>query len=299
VDDTPAAGKEYDYSYPDFSSPAGRDHRLYYIVYSGQTCLNHKPQDIIVLASPKTAFDPLKNVCEEITPFQLTEGHELTGFAGSGMYSGRGASQSGTFTPLLARPGLDTLHYTFTGDNGCSTSSDQTILVYPQPQGDAGPAQYILQGEMGMLEGSGSGNNIRFSWSPADSILGSSSIPQPQVSPQNDLVYTLTVTSGEGCTDSSHVQVVVLKPPIAPNAFSPNGDGINDRWVIRYLDEYPNADVEVFNRYGQPVYHATGGYTTPWDGTYKGQPLPVGTYYWIIRPGSGRKQIDGSVTILR
>jgi len=89
------------------------------------------------------------------------------------------------------------------------------------------------------------------------------------------------------------------KPPVVPNAFSPNGDGINDTWVIRYLNEYPSADVEVFNRYGQPVYHATGGYTTPWDGTYKGQPLPVGTYYWIIRPGSGRKQISGSVTILR
>jgi len=85
---------------------------------------------------------------------------------------------------------------------------------------------------------------------------------------------------------------------VVPNAFSPNGDGINDTWVIRYLNEYPQADVQVFNRWGQPVYHITG-YTTPWDGTYKGQPLPVGTYYWIIRPGNGRRQISGSVTILR
>jgi gliding motility-associated-like protein len=163
---------------------------------------------------------------------------------------------------------------------------------------DAGPAQYLLQGEAGILAGSGSGNNIGFSWQPADSILGSPNVAHPQVAPLEDLVYTLTVTSADGCTDSSQVKVTVLKPPVVPNAFSPNGDGINDTWVIRYLNAYPSADIQVFNRYGQPVYHAAG-YSTPWDGTYNGQPLPVGTYYWIIRPGNGRRQISGSVTIIR
>lgn len=299
VDDTPSIGKKYSHVYPDFGSPASKSYRLNYVVYSGQTCLNQKVQDITVLASPTTTFDPLNNICQEIRAIQLTQGHEITGFAGSGIYSGRGVSQMGFFNPPIAGPGLDTLHYTFTGDNGCYSSSDQTILVYPAPVADAGPTQYILQGEIATLEGSGSGKNISFSWSPADSILGSPTVQRPQVSPLDDLVYTLTVTSGDGCTDSSKVQVVVLKIPVVPNAFSPNGDGINDTWVIRYLNEYPSADVEVFNRYGQPVYHATGGYTTPWDGTYKGQPLPIGTYYWIIRPGNGRKQISGSVTILR
>jgi len=299
VDDTPSTGKKYDHAYPDFNSPSSKSYRLYYIVYSGQTCLNHKVLDITILASPETQFDAMNNVCQEIRPIQLTEGHEITGFAGSGIYSGRGVSELAFFNPGIAGPGLDTLRYTFTGTNGCSASSDQTILVYPSPVANAGPTQYILQGETGTLEGSGSGDNISFSWSPADSIPGSAIIPRPQVSPLDNLVYTLTVTSGQGCIDSSKVQVVVLKLPVVPNAFSPNGDGINDTWVIRYLNEYPSADVEVFNRYGQPVYHATGGYTSPWDGTYKGQPLPVGTYYWIIRPGSGRKQISGSVTILR
>jgi gliding motility-associated-like protein len=54
----------------------------------------------------------------------------------------------------------------------------------------------------------------------------------------------------------------------------------------------------VFNRYGQPVYHSIG-YSIPWDGTYKGQPLPVATYYYIINPKNGRAAINGSVTILR
>jgi gliding motility-associated-like protein len=56
--------------------------------------------------------------------------------------------------------------------------------------------------------------------------------------------------------------------------------------------------VQVFNRYGQVVFSSTG-YAIPWDGTMNGKPLPVGTYYYIINPKSGRQVISGSVTILR
>lgn len=298
-DDEPAAGKEYSHAYAPFTSPATKDYRIHYIVYSGEHCINQLDRTITVLASPRTDFDPLNNVCEEVPYFQLTGGSQTPGFTGVGRYSGRGVSQLGFFNPRLAGPGPDTVYYTFTADNGCYSTTGTTFEVYPQPHADPGPTQYILQGEIGVLEGSGSGRSVSFSWTPADSILDNPKIAHPKVSPVNDLVYELTVTSADGCADSGGVQVIVLQPVVAPNVFSPNGDGINDTWVLRYLEKYPAADVQVFNRYGQPVYHATGNYTKPWDGTYKGQPLPVGTYYWIIKPGNGRKQMSGSVTILR
>jgi len=94
------------------------------------------------------------------------------------------------------------------------------------------------------------------------------------------------------------VLVRLLKQIKVPNAFSPNNDGINDKWEILYLESYPGCEVEVFNRYGQPIYRSIG-YNTPWDGTFKGTPLPVGTYYWIINPKNGRKALNGSVTIIR
>ncbi|HVW59844.1 MAG TPA: PKD domain-containing protein, partial [Puia sp.] len=298
IDEDPSAGAIYSHNYPDFSNPATKDYRIHYVAWSGENCMAQIDRLITIKASPRTQFDALSSVCEGKPFFPLTEGRETEGFAGIGAYSGRGVSRQGFFDPRLAGPGPDTIHYTFTADDGCYSSSEQTILVYPQPTADAGPAQYILQGDIGTLEGSGAGKNITFNWQPADSILGDPHVPHPGVSPQEDLVYTLKVTSADNCTDSSQVQVFVLKMPVVPNAFSPNGDGINDTWVIRYLDEYPRADVQVFNRWGQPVYHVTG-YTTPWDGTYKGQPLPIGTYYWIIRPGNGRRQMSGSITILR
>ena len=298
TDEDPAPGKEYSHSYPYFSSPATVTHQIRFVAYSGQTCLQEMPRSVTINAAPRTQFDGLPPVCEEVAPYLITAGRETEGIAGAGIYSGLGIDGDGLFTPRVATPGIDTLHYTFTGANGCFSRSDQTILVYPQPHADAGPAEYFLEGGEMTLEGSGSGNNISFSWSPADSILDNPHIARPRISPHDNIVYTLKVVSADGCMDSSKVQVIVLKIPIVPNAFSPNGDGINDTWVIRYLNEYPAADVQVFNRYGQPVYHVIG-YTTPWDGTYHGQPLPVGTYYWIINPKNGRKQFSGSVTIIR
>jgi gliding motility-associated-like protein len=67
-----------------------------------------------------------------------------------------------------------------------------------------------------------------------------------------------------------------------PNGISPNGDGMNDQWLIQGLDNYPDCDVTVVNRWEQTVYHSTG-YAQPWDGTYNGQTLPVGDYFYVIK----------------
>jgi gliding motility-associated-like protein len=90
----------------------------------------------------------------------------------------------------------------------------------------------------------------------------------------------------------------VLKKLGVINTFTPNGDGFNDTWTIKYLESYPGNTVDVYNRYGEKVYSSTG-YGIPWDGTYKGANLPSGTYYYIINPKNGRKVVSGSVTIIR
>jgi gliding motility-associated-like protein len=297
IDDHPSPGKKYSHSYAEFSSPATRDFKVQYIVYSGISCMKQYAQTITVKGSPKVQFDALLPVCEEVAAFPLKGGHETTGISGSGIYSGRGVEEGELFDPRVAAAGIDTIRYTFTAVNGCSSAAVQPIIIYPQPKANAGPNQYMLEGGSARLEGSGSGSNLRYTWTP-DSAMNDVTITRPRVSPSQDITYTLTVVSDQGCRDSSAAQVIVLKVPIVPNAFSPNGDGINDTWVIRYLAPYPGAEVQVFNRYGQLVYHSVG-YTTPWDGRYNGQPLPVATYYWIINPKNGRKQISGSVTILR
>ena len=94
------------------------------------------------------------------------------------------------------------------------------------------------------------------------------------------------------------VNITVLKNLVIPNTFTPNGDGYNDLWQIKYLESYPNTTVDVYNRYGEKVYSSIG-YSVPWDGKYNGSYLPPGTYYYIIDPKNGREVIAGNVTIIR
>jgi len=110
---------------------------------------------------------------------------------------------------------------------------------------------------------------------------------------------TLYATLG-GCTDSishEYYKVISDKELLVPNAFSPNGDGINDRWEIAQLKQYPGCTVTVFNRWGQEVFKSQG-YQRPWDGNFKGQPVPLATYYYVITL-PGKKTYSGWVVILK
>ena len=83
-----------------------------------------------------------------------------------------------------------------------------------------------------------------------------------------------------------------------PNTFTPNGDGINDTWNIKYLNAYSACSVSVFTRWGKNVYTSTG-YGIPWDGTLSGKPLPTGTYYYVINLRNGTSPLAGFVAIIR
>jgi len=93
--------------------------------------------------------------------------------------------------------------------------------------------------------------------------------------------------------------VEMLRATIAiPNTFTPNGDGINDSWMIKNIEFYANCSVEVYNRYGENVYSSIG-YGIPWNGDYKGARLPAGTYYYIIDLKNRSKVLSGFVAIIR
>ncbi|RYY67245.1 MAG: PKD domain-containing protein [Chitinophagaceae bacterium] len=295
----PTAATFYSHKYPELFNPATRTMNIKLVAYSGTTCAVDATQPLTLLAVPEVRFAPVTGVCENVPAFTITEatwGNQTT-VPGTAVFSGSGVSAAGLFTPTTAGIGLHPINFTVTGNNGCVNDTSMSIAVYGVPTVTAGPDKFILEGGVDTLGGSGTGNSLQFVWTPAR-WLSDDSTDRPAVRPLGDETYTLTVTSADGCTNADQVVVKMLKMPTIPNVFTPNGDGVNDRWVIQYLESYPGATVDIFNRYGQPVFHSVN-YSTAWDGTLKDQPLPTGTYYYIINPKNGRPQMAGFVDLIR
>jgi gliding motility-associated-like protein len=108
-----------------------------------------------------------------------------------------------------------------------------------------------------------------------------------------------------GCVFRDSIKIVYVNcacQTIVPNTFSPNGDGINDLFKPEMKCVPVNYHLSIFNRYGQQMF-STNNYLQSWDGKLNGNPLPVGTYYYIITyTNDGLKipeQFSGSITILR
>ena len=114
--------------------------------------------------------------------------------------------------------------------------------------------------------------------------------------------YHIKVITQAGCEGEDSIYVVVgVGAPDIYDAITPNDDGKNDVWNIKNINSYPNAVIQIFNRWGSLVYE-TGGLNyekAPWNGTRNGEELPVGTYYYIIDLNNNDEPQTGPITIIR
>ena len=121
--------------------------------------------------------------------------------------------------------------------------------------------------------------------------------------------YSLIITTN-GCTSTpSTVSITIndCKGEIVfhiPEGFSPNGDLINDLFVIRGIENFPNNKFEIYNRWGNKVFDANS-YTNTWDGKCTiglrvgGDDLPIGTYFYILDLGDGTPVYKGTIYLNR
>lgn len=140
----------------------------------------------------------------------------------------------------------------------------------------------------------------------ADSLISYQA--QNSYTGQDEFEYT--VCDFAGICDNAKVLVLVTDLPFfIPEAFSPNGDGINDQFVIKGLEKYNRTQIEIFNRWGNVVYKSNNygggeGKDGYWDGVASSGlrivsgPVPSGTYYYILKI-SGQKNISGAVYLDR
>lgn len=208
-------------------------------------------------------------------------------------------ANTAAFNYTYTQPGTYQVSLYTINEFGCrSTTFTDSVVINAYPDVDAGPDRLVLEGGQITLQPTATGVNLTYLWMPDQYFAGGNTVLNPVVLGVEDITYTFMVTGKGECVSTDRVFVKVLKKPQVPNVFSPNGDGIHDRWIIPYLDTYPGCTVDVVNRYGQPVFRSVG-YAVPWDGKINGKDAPVGTYYYVIDPKNGRARMTGYVDLIR
>ncbi len=196
---------------------------------------------------------------------------------------------NGSWSPALSTATIGTTTYTFIPTAGqCATNRtmDITINMMPIAPNAGSDTNYCSNTDLPQITVSGS-NGI-FTWysnSNLTNVLGTGN----SFDPLNELGqsnYYVTETI-EGCESSVSIVTITIEECdiIVPTAFTPDGDNVNDYWEIINLDGvYPNNEVTIYNRWGSLLYQSEpGAYSlNPWKGEYKGEALPVGSYYFII-----------------
>jgi gliding motility-associated-like protein len=198
----------------------------------------------------------------------------------------------------IATPATTTT-YTVTVFNGdCSRQLTIKVNVATPPVVVAGPDINIFRGDKVQLSGQvTAASGTTYQWSPATYLDDPNSLA-PNATPDQNITYKLTATTAGGCFVVNDEVSIRIKEKISiPNTFTPNGDNINDLWLISGLDTYDNSVLTVFNRFGQKVFNSIG-YAKPWDGMVNNKRLPLGTYYYIIDLKDGRRPLSGYVTLL-
>ncbi|MFK8038899.1 MAG: gliding motility-associated C-terminal domain-containing protein [Crocinitomicaceae bacterium] len=136
-----------------------------------------------------------------------------------------------------------------------------------------------------------------FNWTPNIHIDNPTSAT-PKVSPPINTIYQTSFTDSNGCQTNAIHSIIVIDNPVqisANNFISPNGDGINDTWIIENIQYFPENKVFVFNSYGQMIFEQSP-YNNDWD--LNSQNLPDGSYFYAIYTDPDSSPIKGSITII-
>lgn len=196
-----------------------------------------------------------------------------------------------------SQPGIYTARLITHNTAGTDTSY-QTIQVLDEFSSITTQSYFsIYEGSYVALQACASAES--YDWQPAKG-LSCTDCPNPIVTPQESSQYTCTITADGFCTtECSYTVHIKQRQIVVPTAFSPNGDGINDR-LIMLEDGTTLQHFAVYNRWGQLVYQ-TNDISQTWDGSHKSQPAEMGVYVWVAQHQSeqGIKGVSkGSVTII-
>ncbi|MEM6722915.1 MAG: choice-of-anchor L domain-containing protein [Bacteroidota bacterium] len=208
-------------------------------------------------------------------------------------------------TPI-ATPGSTTVYTVTYSLEDCSVTDEVTVTVGGDFNLNVTNDTSIIQGDAIQLSadvvptgGNGTGQ-ISYSWTdPTDLDLPNTA--NPTASPLQTTTYNVVATSEFGCTATGSVNInVIIANFGTPNAFTPNGDGLNDFFIVETEGNVILETFDIYNRWGEKVYANQN--LLGWDGRFNGedQPMEVYIYYAVLRlPDGSLQEVKGDVTLIR
>jgi gliding motility-associated-like protein len=204
--------------------------------------------------------------------------------------------------PVATPTETTTYVVTYSLDGECAITDSVTVEVGSNLLVEILPDTIINQGAQVQLsstvtatDGSIIGD-LTYSWDPTNG-LSCTDCPNPIANPFESTSYTLSVVSEFGCVGVSNTINIVIDLPLyaLPNAFTPDGDDLNDRFRLMISDgaQITIRNFRVFNRWGKLIYDNPSD--LGWDGRYEGELVPQDVYIYIIE----LQRADGTVEILK
>jgi len=210
----------------------------------------------------------------------------------------------------VASPATTTTYYVTGIDNKkCFSQTDSIIVnVHANPEVTIVNNDLVVAKESRtIINTTGSDNIKQWYWYPSLG-LNCTDCPQPILEAQKSITYNAVVYTDFGCTDTAQLTVHVLcdqSKIYIPSAFTPNGDGKNDRFYVLSSIDNPIRSFMIYNRAGELIFSKEGNSTNysadGWDGTYKGKPAPSGTYIYhvVVKCNDAVVPFTGTITLIR
>ncbi len=238
------------------------------------------------------ALDSIPSFCGTAFP-PLT----LKGTPVGGVYAGNGVTNN-QFSPQAAGVGQHTITYSIKGNVDCLNGEAKRVVTITAPPAlDLGKDREVFRGSSVTLNGD-LGIGYSYQWTPPAG-LDNASVAKPIATPDRTTTYTLRATGPNGCLATASVTIQVTQGVYIPDAFTPNNDGENDTWELKGIEEYPEAEVIVFDRWGVAIFHTKGVNQKPFDGYYNGTSLPAGVYAYHIKTKPDGHVYKGMLMLLR
>lgn len=270
-------------------------------VYDTSGCRNVDSITVVVDSVPSVNAGPDTSLCAGVTYVMNATASTVQNLTWS---PATGLSATNILDPTFQGKQSSTYVLTAGYADGCNASDTMNIHV-KQIQLNPGPDTTICDGETYIMQATSSATDI--SWSPGTGLSNTNTL-NPTFSNPQSVTYTLSATDSD-CTvsDTVAINVMICSTYIqAPEAFSPNGDGVNDFYTVygKYISTY---EIRIFNRWGQEVYSSNdvselNNLSRGWDGTYKGKKEDPGVFAYLIEATdiNGKKiQKKGNLTLLR